>query len=182
MAPYFPPGRGQIHYEAGHAVAFWHHGWRFRYVTLRPRAAGHAAHLVVGWHRRIADEAGYLAAMQTAAAGQIAERRFHGQEARTEWGLRRDINDAVTTGFGDHDIREFVRMGACMDDEILTGAPEHEKGPERWIGIWRDAERKITGDLWPAVAAVACMLEARRCLTCREVYAIADAAVKVHAA
>jgi hypothetical protein len=33
------------YHEAGHAVVLWHHGIRFRYVTLRPRITRHAGHV-----------------------------------------------------------------------------------------------------------------------------------------
>lgn len=72
----------------------------------------------------------------------------------------------------DADIHQFVGAGKALDDH-QCGPP----GPDSWLCIWRGAEEKITGGLWPAVNAVrSSLMVSTRCLTYGEVAEIAAAA------
>lgn len=67
------------HHEAGHAVAYLVHGRRFRYVTVRPRAAGLSGRVVVHpkpidhWTRAIIAHAGPLAEGRHEVETRMAE-------------------------------------------------------------------------------------------------------------
>jgi hypothetical protein len=169
--PRLPPSRAEIYHEAGHAVWHWHRRWRFRYVTLRPRIPGHAAHLV--GYRKPSTEAGYLSEMGQRAAGPIAERQFADRPMLTGDQLRQLLGQVIEGSFRDPDLARFIEMGKALDRVV---DPKGGKGLENWIEIWRCVQEKLTGDLWPAVAAVACVLEGARSLQCLEAFEIAAAA------
>ena len=159
---------------------FWATGKRFRYVTIRPSTAGHIGHLVpYNLHRDqdLNTVAECHDEMERSAAGHIARRRFSSGEPYTDGQLASMFARALD-GFGDQDqIRFAARIGAGMDDEFYRDVPQERKGPRSWIPVWRDAEAKLIAR-WPAVKAVACLLEARRTLSGRDVFEIAAAAMR----
>jgi hypothetical protein len=57
----------------------------------------------------------------------------------------------------------FANFGLARDEEIRAVAPDTPVGPASWVPIWREAERLIRFELWPAVEAVA--EELMRCTT-----------------
>jgi hypothetical protein len=168
-------GRHVALHEAGHAVAYWHHGLSFRYVTMRPRQPGVVAG--VRTYPRVNDTpAKLIACMGIAAAGRIAQFHCFSSIPRDDAALLAQFAQAAAmkspASYWDADIRQFVDAGKALD-----GHGCGPTGPDGWLHIWRGAEEKITGDLWPAVEAVGSklMVSTHR-LTYGEVAEIAAAA------
>jgi hypothetical protein len=175
------------YHEAGHAVAFWHHGIRFRYVTLSPRNAAHGGHVYVGRRAEISDPAKMRIEMQLAAAGEIAYGRMFRLRSVSDDDtlLRRFARMAAdpASPWLDEDMRNFARMGGDMDAALRAAVPDTVTGPLAWLAIWRDTEHLIRNQLWPAVYAVAWELVfSRHGFTYAEVSAMAVAALEAHAA
>lgn len=171
------------YHEAGHAVVFCHYGIRFRYVTLRPRLPGNAGHVYVGRRRilRTIDEIENM--MQATAAGTIAEqwifrlRRVPATEESLLRGLTAAAADPASPWLAE-DTRNFVRLGAGRDDDLLATSPDALTGPEAWLAVWREAERVVM-ELWPAVYATAWeMVFSSRALTYAEVAEISGTALE----
>lgn len=162
-------------HEAGHAVAYWSHNWRFRYVTMRPRTENVLAG--VRMHRpRVCDTPTKLVAnMECVAAGRIAQ--FHTcSDAASDQLLRLEFTRVAGPPFleqyDDVDMREFVGCGLALDWHDIGPT-----GPDGWLEIWHNAESKIRGELWPAVMAVAAELaNSRKRLSYEDVSVIASAA------
>src|SRR5450755_4482373 len=71
---YHQPSQQEIaRHEAGHAVAYWSHGWHFRYVTMRPRALNAIAGVRMNGERACDTPAKLVTNMECAAAGRIAQ-------------------------------------------------------------------------------------------------------------
>lgn len=163
-------------HEAGHAVAYWSHGWHFRYVTMRPRAENVIADVRM-YRRRVSDTPVKLVtSMECAAAGRIAQFPVS-SDAASDQLLRMEFTRVAgppfVESYEDVDMREFVRCGLTLDwhDVRLNG-------PDGWLEIWHNAESKIRGDLWPAVMAVTSQLTiSPRRLSYEDVSAIASAAL-----
>jgi hypothetical protein len=163
-------------HEAGHAVAYWHHGWHFRYVTMRPSAEN--IHACVRMHgRRVSNTpAKLITTMECAAAGRIAQLLMTSDAAGDQL-LKQEFERiarlASLDSYEDVDMREFVGAGRALDWYAVR-----KTGADGWLEIWHDAESKIRGQLWPAVMAVAAelMISSRR-LTYREISVIASAAL-----
>jgi hypothetical protein len=72
-ALFFRCAPSTAYHEAGHAVMHWRHGWRFRYLTTRPRNWQQFAALVRGYERKLEDPGKMAIHMKIRAAGQIAQ-------------------------------------------------------------------------------------------------------------
>jgi len=169
------------YHEAGHAIAHWHHRRAFRYVTMHPRDPAFNG-LVRGYGRPVHDRAGYIMAMDIAAAGDIAQRRylpFYRPEDDAVL-LRRFGRGAAGDPYMTHDMIEFTRMGGHLDELMLEADPGSPTGPETWLPVWRSTEDLITGELlWAAIMAVAeVLMYSPRRLSYREVAALAEAATQ----
>jgi len=162
-------------HEAGHAVAYWDHGLSFRYVTMRPRQPGVVA-LVKPYPRVNDTPAKLIACMEIAAAGRIAQFHCFSSAPRDDAALLAQFAQAAAmkppASYWDPDIRQFVGAGKALDEHQCGPT-----GPDGWLRIWRGAEEKITGGLWPAVEAVGSkLMVSTRSLTYGEVAEIAAAA------
>lgn len=160
-----------VKHEAGHAVAYWCHGWHFRYVTMRPRAENVIAGVRM-YRERVCDTpAKLVTSMECAAAGRIAQFHMSGDTASHQL-LRNEFmrvsGPPFLETYADVDMRQFVKAGTALDYHGVWPA-----GPDGWLKIWHNAESNITGELWPAVIAVASelMISPRR-LSYEEVSAI----------
>ena len=165
------------YHEAGHAVAFWHHGIEIEYVTMNSSNPGHSGETKTVDHET-ASLAQIEAEMQCAAAGEIAakslsllskERTDDGLIqlfTRYARGLPEDPNLWVTDGL------IFAGMGLKRDAEIRKAAKDAAIGPETWLPIFREAERLIEDELWLAVKAVAYELTRSTVDLCNENIAI----------
>lgn len=150
------------YHEAGHAVAFWHYGVRLCHVTMNPPPdSGHWGQTVTATRLKPVGLAQIEADMQCAAAGDIAQNRLvWPREELTEERLirifRRDAERvAEDPDFLVNDGLIFAKGGLARDDEIRNTNPGGAIGPESWLPVFREAERLIRGELWPAVQAVA---------------------------
>lgn len=174
------------YHEAGHAIAFWHHGIRFEYVTLRPRNPANSGHL---YARRsdAEDPAGMEVEMHLWAAGDVAHGRIFRLTAvpTDQELLRRFSRHAANPDdpWLSVDQSRFIKTALKRDAAIQASDPLATVGPESWLRIWRDTEQMIRHDLWPAVYAVAWeMVFSSRALTCPEIAEIAEIAMRQHAA
>jgi hypothetical protein len=167
------------YHEAGHAVAFWHFGIRFRYATLKPRDPEHFGH-VYGVRLRETEDPGQLAIqMQVAAAGDIAYGRIMRlTPVPTNEHLLRKFSWAAANlhdsrlGVDEH---RFISTALRRDSKITTD-DTRSTGPASWLNVWRDTEQLIRLTLWSAVYAVAWeMVFSSRALTHAEIAAIARA-------
>lgn len=168
------------YHESGHAVAFWYHGVRFRYVTLEPRIPGNAGHVYGVRLREAGDPTGLATQMRFAAAGEIAygriSRSSHVSSDRELLSRFRRAAAEPEDPFLTVDEREFARAGLRRDAMLTASYPDQIAGPASWLSIWRDTEELIRGTLWPAVYAVAWeMVFSSRALTYAEVATIAAA-------
>jgi hypothetical protein len=168
------------YHEAGHAVAFWHHGVPFRYATLEPRIPGNAGHVYGIRLRPAVDSDGLAKEMRFAAAGDIAYGRImrSSQVPADAPLLRRFIRAAANPEdpFLSADERNFISAALRRDAMLSVEDAGQAIGPSAWLGIWRDTEQLIRVTLWPAVYAVAWeMVFSSRALTYPEVALIAEA-------
>lgn len=173
---YQPGLQETARHEAGHAVAYWSHGWRFRYVTMRPRAENVLAGVRM-YRQRVSDTpAKLVTTMECAAAGRIAQYHMSSDAAsdqllRTEF--TRIAGPPFRATYHDVDMRQFVGSGLALDWHGVRPG-----GPDGWLEIWHNIESKINGELWPAVMAIAAALTiSPRRLSYGEVSAIASAAL-----
>lgn len=157
------------YHEAAHAVAYWWIGRPFRYVTIRSRF--HIGN-VVPYYRQI-DK---IDRAVIAAAGPIAEYHYV-----------KDLSDrfpkAGNLGSDDNvlaSISEAVEIRELGDDMPDDAADFGTLiSQNSWLVLWHYAKDHITGDLWPAVDAVAqALLASPRRLSYREVSAIAEQALQ----
>lgn len=152
------------HHEAGHAVAFWHHGIEIEFVTMKPPYPGYT-----GWTKTVARDPESLAQidveMRCVAAGKIAERLlssfpeeltndelikcFIHYEKRIAEDPDQDLDRPVSDGL------RFAKLGQNRDAEVLKVTPDATTGPETWLPVFREAQRLIEDELAPAVKAVA---------------------------
>lgn len=146
------------HHEAGHALLHLHHGWYFRYVTMRPRTPGCRA-LTYGSARKLRTASLAIEQMQIAAAGESAG-DIHGHRGvlpdvddRADY-LQRRLGPVVRGEHYDPDLQRFVEAGRVLD----TFRPPGSRGPRAWVDVWIETERLLAGPLWPAVSAVAAEL------------------------
>lgn len=147
------------YHEAGHAVAFWHHGIGIEYVTMNSSDPGHFGETKTVDHE-VATLAQIEAEMQCAAAGEIADKSLSTLTyGFTDEGLingftldaarfAADPNQRVRDGL------RFAELGLARDAEIRRTAPDAATGPATWLPVFREAERLIQDELWPAVKAV----------------------------
>jgi hypothetical protein len=166
-------------HEAGHAVAFWHHGVPFRYVTLEPRIPSNAGHVYGVRLRPAVDSDGLAREMLFAAAGDIAYGRIMRSSGVPADGtlFRRFTRAAANPEdpFLSVDQRNFISAALKRDAILSAEDPSRVIGPSAWLGIWRDTEQLIRVTLWPAVYAVAWeMVFSSRALTYPEVAVIAE--------
>jgi hypothetical protein len=170
------PGLQEVaRHEAGHAVAYWSHGWRFRYVTMRPRAENVRAGVRMYGPRVCDTPAKLVTSMECAAAGRIAQFQMSSDAANDHF-LREEFmriaGPPLLEAYEDIDMRQFVGCGRALDEHAVRPT-----GPDGWLEIWHDAESKIK-ELWPAVMAVSAELTVSpRRLTYPDVSAIASAAL-----
>ena len=147
------------YHEAGHAVAYWHHGIEIEYVTMNPSDPGHwgetrtVPHDVTGLGQIEAE-------MQCAVAGEVAEYTLcpPRQELTDDFLIRcfkRDADKAADPDVPASDGLNFARMGLARDNEVSRTASGIAIGPANWLPVFRQAERLIRVELWPAVQAVA---------------------------
>jgi ATP-dependent Zn protease len=143
------------HHEAGHAVAAWRKGLRFKHVTIEPNAEagslGHLLHSSAKWFNPEIDQSdrAILHAERhiiTAFAGQIAEAKFLGRRVR--YGMKRDNEGAVDLG---------IRM--CGSSEVR----------EAYLRYCFLASRNLVDANWKAIEAVAEALLERRTLSQEDV-------------
>jgi hypothetical protein len=176
ISPAHGLGMDAARHEAGHCIAYWYYGWRFRYVTMRPRKDGVLAG-VRNYGSRVCDTpAKLITSMAIAAAGRIAQFPV-ASDAASDSILRSELDRIASTvpltGYPDPDMRQFVGAGLELDVHHVLPA-----GPDGWLDVWHNAEDQISGPLWPAVMAVAGELMASpRRLSYKQVAAIAAAAV-----
>lgn len=151
----------QCYHEAGHAVAFWHHGVQLLCVTMKPPAGSGHWGQTVPVEREITSLTQMEAEMQCAAAGEIAENWFlpTRTELRDDSLIRCFTRDAATVAedpdFRINDGRNFAKIGLARDDEIRSTDRGADTGPASWLPVFREAEQLIRVELWPAVQAVA---------------------------
>jgi hypothetical protein len=174
--------RVRVH-EAGHAVAYWHHGVGLEYVTTRPPASGHR-----GATRKV-DSADPTTAtdleneMICTAAGEIAEKRLPtGPRPPNEYELCRRFQTYPARVLKEPNLAAedegiFVVLGQARDDEIRNTGADAPTGPSAWLQIWQQAEQLIE-KLWPAVTAISRALEDQHTLSGAQVSEIAEAAMK----
>lgn len=171
------PGLQEIaRHEAGHAVAYWSHGWHFRYVTMRPRAKNAFAGVRMNGERACETPAKLATSMECAAAGRIAQFLMF-SDAASDQHLRMEFarvaGPPFLEAYEDVDMRQFVGCGLALDWHDVR-----QTGPDGWLEIWHNAESKIRGELWPAVMAVAAELTlSPKPLSYKEVSTIASAAL-----
>ena len=172
------------YHEAGHAVVFWHHGIRFRYVTMRPRALGHGGHVYVGKFLKFRDAAGWRVAMQLAAAGEIGAGRIsRPRDVPDDLSLLNRFTRAAENPEDPwlvEDMRHFISAAKKMDAALLAADSDAVVGPVAWRNVWRDTETLVRDELWPAVYALAWeLVYNRHRFTYDEVGAIATTALAV---
>jgi hypothetical protein len=104
--PRSSPSGATAHHEAGHAVAAWHYGMRFKYVTIEAdhanQSLGHLMHQMPKWFRPDGDASDrvVLRAQRhiiVCFAGQLAEQKFRGRKPR--YGMHSDNQKAVDLAF-----------------------------------------------------------------------------------
>lgn len=150
------------HHEAGHAVAFWHHGIEIEYVRMKPSYPGHSGETKTVSHE-VVTLAQIEAEMKCTAAGYIA--------ASALSTLREEVSDDELIECFTRNAKRFAKVPKdpkltlpddlrfvklVQDrDEILKATPGAATGPESWLPVVREAERLIEVELWPAVHAVA---------------------------
>lgn len=173
-----PAGLSFARHEAGHGVLLWHHQWPFREMVLTPDDPMHGGLVKFDWPDPC-DRERTMAAMEVFAAGPCAGKHAYYSLHSHDW-LRNRFIDAVADGSADHphvhvevDIVEFMRLGLRLD----AIAPV-QYGPDGWLRIWQEAERKITGELWPVVEKVAAALLATGSLPYSRFTAIAEPVTK----
>lgn len=173
--PRHQPGLQEIaRHEAGHAVAYWSHGWHFRYVTMRPRAENTLAGVRMYGNRTCDTPAKLVTSMECTAAGRIAQFPIS-SDAASDQQLRMEFTRVAgltsLEAYKDVDMRQFVGCGLSLDwHDVRT------TGPDGWLEIWHNAESKIRGELWPAVMAIAAELTSSpKHLSYKEVSTIASA-------
>jgi hypothetical protein len=180
-----PPEDMACYHEAGHAVAYWHHGVAIEYVTKGCPAEGQRPHVWTIERPEPTGAAALESEMKCIAAGEIAD-------AGLSPGRRVPRDDELIRSFGvykgkltrepglaeNDDRAAFVEMGQARDDDIRRGGADALTGPEGWLQIWRAAEQLIRDELWPAVRAVAEKLQASdRDLCGADVARLAEAAL-----
>ena len=148
------------YHEAGHAVAFWHHGIEIEYVTVNSFDSEHFGEVKTVSHEVIS-LAEVEAEMKCAAAGEIATRAFskRREDLANDWLIECFTHDATRftedPNIRDDDRRRFAEMGLARDIETRKAAPEAATGPVTWLPVFRETERLIRVELWPAIQAVA---------------------------
>jgi len=161
-------------------VMHWITGRRFRYVTIDPRKSGYVGYVVpynLGGSRRLNTEQECRDEMARAAAGYIADNYFSHRPPVADHLLEVMFSQNSNAYRNDQDLAKFTFVGTAMDQELLVDILPGQKGPRSWIPIWREAEAKLL-EVWPAVKAIATMLEYRRTIKGPEVFAMADAAMR----
>lgn len=169
-------------HEAGHAVTAYVLGRSFRYVTLRPRIAETAGHVML----RCSHPGDWLTEGAICAAGILAEERalverhgwFYGTTPTDLAPLHRQLTQ--DNGRGDmKDVRDTARLawfGARAWPDRLTEPIDLTWTVEEIATIcWRYAAVTLTAR-WETVTAVTeALLGSSRALTYRQVADIADA-------
>jgi hypothetical protein len=160
------PDPAPCYHEAGHAVVAFHRGLKLLYVTMQPPAgSGHYGHTATV-APEVMDLGQLEIAMQVAAAGDIAwswflPTRDADREERTDdWLMKRFRNAARAVVESDpwfHDIDRliFAERGLERDAKIRDTGAEAVIDLEAWVRVFREAERLVCDELWPAVEAVA---------------------------
>ncbi len=170
-------------HEAGHAVAYLHHGVALQYVTTSPPVGGHRGETKTVDRPDPTGVTELQNEMICTAAGEIAEKRLptgprlpNGYELirRFDTYPRRVLQDPSLAA---EDEGIFVVLGQARDDEILNTGADVPIGSSAWLQIWQQAEQLIE-KLWPAVSAIASALEDQPTLSGSEVSAIAEAAMR----
>lgn len=161
--PYPYPGR--CYHEAGHAVVAVHHGLRLLYVTMEPPSdSGHFGQTATAPVEM--DLTQLEIAMQVAAAGDIASswflpnREADREERTNEYLIRRFQAAARAEAESDPYYRNvdnltFAKRGLERDAKIRGTEPYSDVGLDAWIPVFRETERLVCDELWPAVDAVA---------------------------
>jgi hypothetical protein len=190
MNPSEPLHRQDVvcYHEAGHAVAYWHYGVELQCVRAVPTADdAHqggiqtVARLPVTGVTELENE------MRCDAAGDIAQRRlFPTHRTPTDPELLRGWG-VFPAKLRDHpelaveDTACFLRNGRARDEEVRNEDTGALTGPMEWLRIWREAERLIRDEVWPAVEAIAGeLLRSDRGLSNADVVALAEAALGGH--
>jgi hypothetical protein len=138
------------HHEAGHAVAAWHYGMRFKYVTIEAdrenQSLGHLMHQMPKWFHPDYDSSDrvVLRAQRhiiVSFAGQLAEQKFRGRKPR--YGMQSDDRKAVDLAF------------------YLCGSEDTVNAYLRFCWL---ASRDVVNVRWPEIKAVAQGLLSRQTL------------------
>ena len=160
------PYPAPCYHEAGHAVVAFHHGLKLLYVTMEPPSdSGHWGQTATA-APDVMDLAQLEIAMQVAAAGDIAQswflptREADREERTDDWLMKRFRNAARAVAESDPWFRNvdrviFAERGLERDAEIGNTGAEAVIDLEGWVRVFREAERLVCDDLWPAVEAVA---------------------------
>jgi hypothetical protein len=153
-------GQEDVYHEAGHAAMFCYYNIPIQYVSVRPDLVnGYAGMVVLAADEPTGGRAELENWMCCAAAGDAAKRytlRSGMPEASGLIAVFSRATEDITENpacQSHSDMRNFARLGLRRDQE-LPQADAGQAGPTAWASIWLDAERLITGELWPAVQAV----------------------------
>ena len=120
--------RAVAYHEAGHAVASWHYGRRFKHVTIEVDgdSLGHVSYIrplyystgVVSDRARLGLESEIIASF----AGQIAEAKF--REQRPRYGFHSDNQSAVDLAFhvcgSNETVNAYLKYCWCASTDIVN--------------------------------------------------------------
>jgi len=129
------------HHEAGHAVAAWCHGVKFKRATIKPnrpdQTLGHVLGCRPKWFNPEIDSSPRVCGLAQGRiielfAGQIAEAKFRGRKPR--WGLQSDNQQAVD-----------LAMYLCGSQETM----------QAYLNFCFLASRDLVNGFWSQIQAVA---------------------------
>ncbi|MGO8959179.1 MAG: hypothetical protein ACLQFR_17710 [Streptosporangiaceae bacterium] len=129
-------------------------------MTVNSPNPGHCGETKTVDHE-IASLAQIEAEMKCAAAGEIAARaRSKFREELPDDGLiacltRDAARFTEDPSLPKNDGLRFAELGLARDSGLRKAAPDAATGPATWLPIFREAERLIEVEIWPAVQAVA---------------------------
>jgi hypothetical protein len=121
--------RETAHHEAGHAVASWWLGVKFKYVTVTP-AAGSSGHLKPRYPKWVQPDADSSDRVRLhierciiiVFAGQLAEAKFRGKRPR--YGMHGDNRQAVDMasyrGGSTKTIEAYLRYCWCASEDLVS--------------------------------------------------------------
>ena len=138
--------RAIAHHEAGHAVAAWRLGLKFRRVTIKSEGDSLGHVLNVRGPKWLNDELGIIWIVYD-MAGQIAEEKFRGRRPHA-WAHSDDDRSAIVLA--------------------MRAIPGSQRTVNAFLHYCFESARDIVDSQWPQVTAVAAALLAQDTLTYEE--------------